>query len=264
MGIRFVKGRDFTEHDDKDAAKVVIVSEGFVRRFFPNEDPIGKRIKVSFGKPENREIVGIVGDVKYSSLNAEPQPALYLPHAQDPEGYLYVVARSTSEPAAIVSVVQKEVWAVDKDLPVSGVVSMEALLSTSLTAQRFNMLLLAVFAAIALALAAIGIYGVLSYTVSQRIHEIGIRIALGAQPRDIVGLVLRQGMSLALIGIIVGLAGAVALTRLMSSLLYGVSATDPITFALISLLLAIAAMLACWIPARRAMKIDPMIALRYE
>jgi putative ABC transport system permease protein len=270
MGIPLQRGRNFTEHDDKDAPDVFLVNETFVRRFFPGEDPIGKRIKVSIrpspDKPDaNGEIVGVVGDVKHQSLDKEAGPEAYVPAMKFAEGYMTVVARAaSSDPAQLTSALRGAVQQVDPDQPVFDIQTMKQVLAESVARQRFNMLLLGLFAGIALLLAAVGIFGVMNYSVSQRTHEIGIRMALGAQTRDILKMVVGQGMILTFIGVVLGLVAAYFLTRVMSGLLYGVSTTDPLTFAGVSGLLVAAALLACYIPARRATKVDPMIALRYE
>ncbi|HEX5736618.1 MAG TPA: ABC transporter permease [Blastocatellia bacterium] len=266
MGIPFVRGRDFTERDNREAPQVVIVSKSLAEQFFPGADAIGKRLNISLSSegPRPSEIVGIVGDVKYSALNAEQIPALYLPHKQFPGGFVYVVVRSASDPSSLAASVRGEVWTIDKNLPVSSLQTMEQLIATSVASQRFNMLLLVIFAAVALVLAAVGIYGVMSYSVTQRTHEIGIRMALGAQAVDVLALVVRQGMGLAFAGVGVGLCAAFVLTRFMQSLLFGVAATDAATFILISLLLTAVAIMASYFPARRATRVDPLVALRYE
>ncbi len=269
MSIPFIKGRDFTERDDHAAPGVIIVNEAFAQKFFPNEDPIGKRIKPSIStddtKPVMREIVGVVGNVKHKNLSmAQPDPEAYVPHAQIPFDTMTLVVKTNVNAGSIANAVRSEVRALDKDLPVYSIKTLDEYLASSVAQPRFNTLLLAIFAGLALVLTIIGLYGVMSYSVIQRTHELGIRIALGAQTRDIQKLVLGQGMVLTLIGIGIGLLGAFALTRLMRSLLFGVSATDPLTFVAVSLLLAAIALLACLIPARRAMKVDPMVALRYE
>jgi predicted permease len=264
MGATLFKGRDFTEHDDAAAASVVIVNEAFARSTWPGEEPLGKRITVS-DETKPREVVGVVRNLKQGDWVAEPKPEMYLPHAQaaSPSGMTLVV-RTSGDPLKLAPAVQGEVWAIDKNLPVSGVRSMDDVISGAVGPQRFNALLLGVFASVALVLAVVGVYGVMSYTVAERTHEIGVRMALGAQAGDVLRMVVGQGFMLALIGLAVGLSGALALTRVMSKLLYGVSATDPLVFGGVTVALALAALLACLVPARRAAKVDPMVALRYE
>jgi putative ABC transport system permease protein len=266
MGIPVLKGRVFTERDNSDAPPVLIVNESFAHRFFPDEDPIGKRIIVdSERSPKGSEIIGVVGDVRHRSLDAEGGAEYYRSYLQSPERSMSLVIRTqASDPASIAATLRGVVQQVDKDQPLSNIQTMNQLLADSVARQRFNMLLLGIFSAVALMLAAVGIFGVMNYSVSQRTHEIGIRMALGAQGRDVLRMVVGQGMILTLIGVAVGLLAAFALTRVMSNLLFGVSATDPLTFAGVSLLLAAIALVACYIPARRATKVDPMIALRYE
>jgi len=269
MGIRLITGRDFTERDDAKATPVAIINETLARRFFPNEDPISKRIKPEFAmardtEPAMREIIGVVGDVKRRSLSDDARPEIYAPHAQLPYYEMYVTVKTETDPRRVVSAVRAELRALDKDQPIYDVRTLEQRLGASLAQQRFSALLLTLFAGIALVLTAVGLYGVMSYSVTQRTHEIGIRLALGAQPRDIFKLVVGQGMRLTLFGVGIGLVGAFGLTRFLSSLLFGVKPTDPVIFASVSLLLTGVALFASYIPARRATKVDPMVALRYE
>jgi putative ABC transport system permease protein len=283
MGISLVRGRFFTEFDNESAPGAVIINETMARRFWSDEDPIGKRMKLGSPDPQHTwdglwlTIVGVVGDVKHFGLAADARPEMYVTYLQNPwrglpaAPYMTVVWRGVSlvvrvaaEPTALAAAVRRAVWSVDKDQPVFGVNTIEQVLSNSVAQRRFTMLLLSLFAALALVLAALGIYGVMSYAVTQRTREIGIRMSLGAQPSDALRLVLKQGLGLALVGVGIGLAAAFTLTRVLSGLLYSVSATDPATFAGISLLLAAVALLACYIPARRATRVDPMVALRYE
>ncbi|HEX8775381.1 MAG TPA: ABC transporter permease [Pyrinomonadaceae bacterium] len=263
MSIPLMKGRALTERDTKESPGVVVINETMARHYWPGEDAIGKRLTMGFEKTP-REVVGVVGDVRQNSLDVETPLAVYLPYQQFPYPGMTLVVRTVSDPASMAAAVRREVQAIDASLPVSNVRSMDEVVATSVSQRRFNMTLLGIFASVALLLSAVGIYGVMSYSVTQRTHEIGIRIALGAGSRDILRLVVGQGMLLTLIGVALGLAASLVLTRLMASLIYGVSATDPLTFAGVSLALALVALLACLIPARRATKVDPMEALRYE
>ncbi|HYP29748.1 MAG TPA: ABC transporter permease [Blastocatellia bacterium] len=267
MGIELLQGREFGEEDRVDSPRVAVISETMARRLWPGEDPVGKRIKP--GPPDSpvpwRTIIGVVKDVRQFELNANPKLQMYYCYVQ-PAFFVpsYLVVRTDVEPASLAAAVRGAVWEIDKDQPVSNIRTMKEVLSESIARQRFSMLLLGIFAAVALVLAAVGIYGVMSYSAAQRTREIGIRMALGAQSRDVLRLAIGQGMKMALVGVAVGLTGAFALTRLIESLLFGVSTTDPATFALVTFLLIAAALLACYIPARRATRVDPLVALRYE
>jgi putative ABC transport system permease protein len=264
MGIPLIKGRAFTERDAKDAPNVMIVNETLAHRFFPGEDPIGKRATV-FPFKTPCEIVGVVGDVKHRSQDVESGPEFYVSYLQSPQPFMYLVTRtSLNEPAGVTSSIQSAVQQIDKDQPISDVRPMSQLLNESTSSRRFNMLLLGIFASLALVLASVGIFGVMSYMVTQRTHEIGIRMALGAQVSDVFKLIVGQGMTLVLIGVGCGLLGAFITTRVMRGLLFGVSATDPFTFVGVALVLSIVAFLACLIPARKAARVDPMIALRNQ
>ncbi|HYP25454.1 MAG TPA: FtsX-like permease family protein [Blastocatellia bacterium] len=263
MGIPLVSGRTFTERDVEGATRVIIVNETTARTLWPGEDPLGKRMRFSSSGPWD-EVVGVVADVKHNGLDAKPSMESYSPYAQNPWGYSAIAVRARGEPGALTSAVRREIQAVDKDQPIHNVRVMDKVLSESVAPRRLSMVLFGLFAGVALVLSMVGIYGVMSYAVTQRTHEIGIRMALGAQTGDVLRLVVRQGMWLALIGIAAGLIAALALARVMDSLLYEVSATDPATFVAISLLLLGVALLANFVPARRASKVDPMIALRYE
>ena len=268
MNIPMRRGRIFTERDTKDALPVIIINEAFASRFFPSEDPVGHRIILRDERDQPsppREIVGVVGNIKHESLDEKEQPEYYVPFYQTPDRQMDLVVRSaTNDPAAMTFAVRSAIKSIDKDQLIWEVKTMDERVAESVAPRRFQMLLLGIFAALALLLASIGIYGVMSYLATQRTHEIGIRIALGAQRSDVLRLIVGQGMRLALIGVGIGLVCAFAVTRLMQSLLYGVSATDPIVFAGVALVLTIVALLACYIPARRAAKVDPVIALRHE
>src|SRR5262245_43363120 len=264
MDIGLLKGRLFTDRDDVKTTPVIIVSETFARRMFPNEDPLGKRIRSWRDENLLREIVGVVRDVKYERLDDAPSSLVYIPHRQDSWGSMTMVVRTAGDPAAMTNTVRHAFRAVDKESPISNVQTLQKPLADSTARQRFGAWLLGLFAALALCLAGVGIYGVMSYSVAQRTQEIGVRMALGAGTAEVLKLMLRRGLALTLPGIAIGLIAAFALTRLMQSLLFNVSATDPLTFGVIALLLTAVAMLACWIPARRAAKVDPMVALRCE
>jgi predicted permease len=267
MSIPLLKGRQFTDQDTVTTPGVVVINETMARRYWPGEDAIGKRIGAgTVERPEDWiQVIGVVKDVHQFELTADPRPQMYLPYRQmgffAPED---LVVKTEVDPASLAATVRKTVWEVDKDQPVSNIRTMEEILLDSIARQRFSMLLLAIFAGVALILAAVGIYGVMSYSVAQRTHEIGIRMALGAQTSAVLKLAVGYGLKLVVAGIIIGLIAAFALTRVMATLLFGVTATDPTTFTLISLLLICVAAIASYIPARRATKVDPIIALRYE
>ena len=267
MTIPLLAGRNFTDQDIDTSPKVVVISDAMARRWWPNEDPIGKRIAVGRIRSDQDwiSIIGVVKDVRQFELTAEPRPQMYLSYRQF--GFFAsddLVVKTDVDAASMAATVRNAVWEIDKDQPVSDIQTMEQILAESIARQRFSMLLLAIFAGVALVLAGVGIYGVMSYSVAQRTHEIGIRMALGAQTGAVLKLAVGYGMKLVLVGIAVGLIAAFALTRLMATLLFGVTATDPTTFTLISLLLVAVAAIASYIPARRATKVDPIIALRYE
>jgi putative ABC transport system permease protein len=259
--VPLVKGRLPAESDGDKAPPVVVVNESLARNYFANEDPLGKRIIIFGG---TRAIVGVVSDVKHSALDEEAKAEIYMPMAQVPTRYMALAVRVSGDPMQMLAAVRGQVWAVDKDLPIFSVETIERLMAKSVAPRRFNLLLLGAFALVGLALAGVGLYGVMSYTVTQRTREIGVRVALGAQRGDVLRLVIGEGMKLALIGALLGLGGALALTRLLKTLLFGVSATDPLTFIAIAALLIIVALLACWIPARRAASMDPLVSLRVE
>jgi predicted permease len=263
MGMRLIAGREFTERDNENSPKVVIISEAAARRHFPKEDPIGKRI--GNGRPDGwREIVGITADVKHFGLTQDARVSMFFPDRQRPSRQMFIVARTAADPLSLGPALRGEVAVMDKNLAVSNISAMEEVTAQSIGQERFTLLLLGLFSALALSLAAAGIYGVMSYAVAQRTHEIGVRVALGAQTRDVLKLVVSQGMALVLAGVGIGLASSLALTGFIRGLLFGVSATDPMTFVAISILLSVIALLACYLPARRATKVDPMVALRRE
>jgi putative ABC transport system permease protein len=270
LGIPVVKGRAFTERDDLNSAPVLIINDALARQHFPNEDPIGKRIAPGFStvpvseETGMREIVGVVADVKHQNLQGPAQPEIYFAQAQMPMSAMTVVIRAAGDPRALQNAVRGVVQSVDKNAPVYSIRTVDELVGRSVAAPRFNTLLLGLFAAVALILTAIGLYGVISYSVAQSTQQIGLRVALGAQTGDVLKLVIGQGTLLALAGVAIGLAAAYGLTRLMSSLLYGVGATDPWTFVGVAALLMFVAFIACYLPARRAARIDPVVALRYE
>lgn len=265
MSIPLISGRTFNEAESTEARHVVIVNQTLARQYFPGQDPLGQRLTINM-KQENvpSEIIGVVGDVKHSGLDVEARPMTYWPHPELAFSSMTLLIRGTSDPLSMAAAVQREVKALDKDLPISEVRTMEQLLASATARARFVAVLLAIFAGMAMALAAVGIYGVMSHSVAQRSREIGIRMALGAERSDVIRMVVRQGLVLAGAGIVIGIAGATAITRLMSGLLFGVTATDPLTFVTIALLLAAVAFLACLIPARKATKVDPLIAIRCE
>ena len=265
MRIPLEQGRDLTDADKNNSRPIILVSDAFAKRFWPRENPIGKHVTLTFWPGPSREVVGVVGDVKLDGLdNTQPVQAIYDAMSQNPQTQMTLTVRTNSLPTSLISAVTDAVHDVDSDEPLAGFITMESIVDQSLGQQRLNVILLAAFAGLALLLGAIGIYGVQSYTVRQRVREIGIRIALGAQRSDVFRLVLGQGVKLALVGICTGLAASFVLTRLMASQLFGISATDPLTFAGVAIVLAFVALLACYIPARRAARMNPMVALREE
>jgi predicted permease len=266
LGIPLVKGRDFTAGDHAQAPGVVIISEDMARRYWPNEDPIGKRLKEAGAGFSWVSIIGVVGEVKYRELPQNPNadPDVYFPLLQRPGGYLFLAVRSGVDPNSLVAAVRGVLRSIDPDLPAFDVAMMSELVADQTTRSRFSAWLLGVFSALALALAAVGIYSVMAYAVEQRSREIGVRVALGARAGDVLRMVIGQGMRLALIGVALGLGAALALTQLIKRLLFGVPAADPLTYGALALLLTLVALLACWIPARRATKVDPIVVLRAE
>jgi len=284
LGSPLIAGRGFTPQDTLNSQPVAIISQAAAEKYFPGENPLGKRIRLGLpdnliqpgmlpagmSKPSWLMVVGVVKNLRQFDLGQEPQVAGYRPLAQASPGSLILInsstllARTTKDPVSLVNALRRQIHSVDSDLPLAQVATAESLTDNWLKPQRLNTFLMGLFAALALLMAMVGLYGVLSYTVAQRRHEIGVRVALGAQSRSIVLLVLKQGLRLTILGVAIGLAGAIVLTRLIERLLFGVSATDPLTFILIALLLTLVALLACWIPARRAAKVDPLVALRAE
>ena len=265
MQIPLLKGRAFTDQDKAGVPLVVIVNETLARKHWPGQDAIGKRIRFQapIDKAPWMEVVGVIKDVKHE-LTLEVTPEYYLPHAQDVWRGMVVVARTTVDPASLAGAIRQDVWAIDKDQPVFDVRTMQEVRSLSVGLQQFNSLMIGIFAGVALLLAAIGIYGVMAFAVTQRTREIGIRMALGARKTDVLRMIVVNGMKLAVIGLVIGLVASWALTRFISGLLFGVEPTDPLTFSVVSACLLAAAFLACYLPARRATKVDPLEALRYE
>jgi putative ABC transport system permease protein len=265
MQIPLKRGRLYTDQEAAEMRHVVVVNEAFAEKNFPGEDPLGKRVVIHM-KDDNQpcEIIGVVGDSKHMKLDAKVEPMSYWPHPELTYSGMTFVIRTQGEPAAVADAARNVIRTLDPEQPIADVRTMESLIGTSVARSRFNTLLLTIFAVVALLLAGVGIYGVMAYSVAQRTHEIGVRMALGARAGDVLRLVVRRGMTLALGGVAIGVVASFALTRLMTTLLFNVSATDPLTFAGIPLLLALVALVACLIPARRAAKVDPMVALRYE
>jgi putative ABC transport system permease protein len=265
MNMPILAGRTFTVQEAMENRKVAVVNEAMARMYFSGESPLGKRIRVNMmDEPEPTEIIGVVGDARYNSLEGEVRPMVYWTPPQLTYSSMMIILRTSVPPESLAAGARREILSIDKDQPVSDVRTMESWLGESMSRTRFGTLLLGGFAGLALILAAIGIYGVMSHSVVQRQNEIGVRMAMGAQARDVLLLVIRQGLLLVIVGVALGLLGALALTRVLSSLLYEVSATDPITFAGIALLLVIVSSIACYIPARRAASVDPLTAIRYD
>ncbi|HET7840443.1 MAG TPA: ABC transporter permease, partial [Terriglobia bacterium] len=258
-----VAGREFTARDDALRPLVYVINRTMAQTFWPNENPVGKRIRMGADEKWS-EIVGVVGDVRQHQLGEAPRPMMYAPYAQDPWPFMDIAVRTSQEPGSMAAEIQRAIQATDKDEPVYNVRTMEEIVSRSVSSRRFMLALLALFAGLALILTAVGIYGVISFSVTERTHEIGVRMALGARRDDVLGLVVRRGMLLTLTGLAIGIAGALGLTRFLAGMLYEVKPADPLTFLVVALGLAFVAFLASYIPARRATKVDPMVALRYE
>jgi putative ABC transport system permease protein len=258
-----LKGRLLNERDVKET-RVLLINDTLAKRYFPNTDPVGKQLEVTWDGSGPDEIVGVVGDIREGALNKEPEPAIYWSHPREPNSAMALVIRSKGDASRLSMAVQKEIRAIDPEQPLADVRTMEQVISRSIARPRFNMLLLTIFAGVALVLASVGLYGVMNYSATQRTHEVGIRMALGATRGDIMRLVVGHGMTLTFVGIAVGVVASWALTRVMSSLLFGVTATDLPTFIGVSAVLATVALVANYIPARRATRVNPISALRYE
>ncbi|MEE8587187.1 MAG: ADOP family duplicated permease, partial [Acidobacteriota bacterium] len=267
MGIPLLHGRGLNEQDGQQAPKVLLVNQAMARRFWPDEDPVGQGLDFALCRPDPCQIVGVVGDIKHYGLDAPENPAIYALHRQKAEPWmsqLFFLLRTSGDPLEMASAAKQQIWSLDRGLPFRRVLSMEQKLSSTVADRRLVACLLAAFALVALLLATVGVYGVISNSVSRRVQEIGIRMALGAGGKDVLWMVIRRGMLLTLTGTAIGLAGAYGLTRFLSGLLFGITATDPVTFAAVSLLLLAVAFLACYLPARRATRVDPLAVLRYE
>jgi putative ABC transport system permease protein len=262
MGIPLLRGRDFTDQDHLNAPRVAVINEALARRFFPDEDPIGKQIAIGGGGP--RQIVGIAGSVRHDKLRRLPEVAVYVPYRQSPTIGVTLIARTARDPAALIPAMRAAVHSVDPELAVFGIRTLEDIRHQSTFQERYTALLLGAAALLAVLLAAVGIYGVMSYHVELRAREIGVRMALGARESDVLRLIVGQGMTLAIAGLAAGVLLALAVTRVLSSMLYSVSAADPATFAAVTLFLAAVALTANYVPARRAMRVDPLVALREE
>ena len=264
IGTGLRRGRLFNAQDDANATRVVLINEAFAKKFLPGEEPIGQRLNFGGGEKETQEIIGVVADVKNDDLDEAVDPIAYSPYAQNAWSTMSLVIRGTQDPTRLASAVRSEVQALDPNLPVSNIKPVRQMIDERISPKRLMTYILAVFGLIALLLASVGIYGVMSYAVTQRTQEIGVRMALGAQAVDVLKLVIKNGMTMALVGVAIGLAGAYALTRLLANLLFKVAPTDLVTFAAVSISLIVVALVACYIPARRATKVDPLVALRYE
>jgi predicted permease len=267
FGVPLLRGRPFLPTDHADAPRVCIINQTLARRYWPGEDPVGKHIKTGgLERPTNpwMEVVGVVGDMKFTSLETPADPTLYQPYQQGAWSAMYLVVRATQDPLNLVAPLRAAVWSLDKDLPVARVRTMDQLLSKSVAQPRFRAWLIGLFGCAALLLAAVGVYGVVSYSVTERTREIGVRVALGARRGDVLRLVIGQGLQLAGLGVALGMVGAFLVTRLLTKLLFAVKPYDPLTFAGAAALLSVVVLAACYIPARRATRVDPQVALRYE
>jgi putative ABC transport system permease protein len=265
LGIPLLRGRELSQFDKADGAPVALINQSLAQRHWPLEEPVGQKVSLAVsGRSVTCEIVGVVGDMRPNGYDSAPRQEIYLPYAQSPAGLVTWVVRTSNDPAGQTAAIKEKIREANPAQSFLSIATLDQLAERTISQRRFNLLLLGAFAAMALTLAGIGLYGLLSYSTTQRTHEIGVRMALGAQANDALRLVIGQGLRLVLIGVAVGLMGALTLTRLMRSLLFEISATDPLTFAVVTLLLAGVAILACWIPARRATKVDPVIALRTE
>ncbi len=266
LSMRVLRGRVFDDRDADGAPRVVVINESLAKRIWPGEDPVGKHIKQGWFDSQTpwNEVIGVVGDVKFEGLTAETPMQVYVSLPQAPTRSVAVIVRTAAEPGAITPVVKDIVGGLDKDLPVFSVRTMDDLVDTSIARQRMAMVVFVLFAIVALTLASVGLYGVVAHGVTERTHEIGVRIALGAEQRHVLGLVVRQGLSMPLLGTMIGVAGALALSRWIQGLLFGVTATDPMTFAAVVAMLLTVALVACYVPAWRATRVDPTQALRAE
>ena len=264
LGIPLLNGRIFQPSDQAGTEAVVIIDQVTARQRWPEGQALGKRLKLGGPQEPWLTVVGIVGDARYHGLDRRVFPTVYVPHAQTPFRGMMLAVSTAANPQALVPALREQVAALDRNLPVAKIQTLEQIVAQSVTQPRFNLLLLGAFAALALALAALGIYGVISYSVTRRTRELGVRMALGAQASDVLRVIVGQGLKLALAGVLLGLGGAFSLTRLMKTMLFNVSPTDPLTFVALALLLTAIALLACWLPARRATKVDPLAALRHE